>query len=101
MKQKTSRMVCGLGAIIAGLAPIVGGIAYSARVKSIEQRARESAMQHYEPIGNGGAIAYNLSGKISSNRKEMYTRMQKAYEQTMREHNLYNTDRDPYLRFIE
>ena len=41
--------------------------------------AQRAAMTHYQPVGNGGALA-TWYGKISQERQEMYKRMLKAYE---------------------
>ena len=44
-----------------------------------ERCAQRAAMTHYQPVGNGGALA-EMNGRISPERQAIYQKMQQAYE---------------------
>ncbi len=76
-----------LGGTLTGalLGMIVGGLVASISVSShykdiIEQNARRIARTHYEPIGNGGALA-TMHGNLSPERREMLTKVSETYKE--------------------
>jgi len=44
--------------------------------------ARKVAMYHYQPVGNGGALA-EMNGRVSAERTAMYDQIQEIYSQGM------------------
>ena len=98
MKQKILNRICTLAALIVPASTIGGIVIHSARNLGVERKAIDAARQHYVPISPGEAISYHARGHISPQRREMHKKMQQAYEQVMKERDLYKMHRDPYYR---
>ena len=103
--QKTSNkgMLEGLigfafGTFITSIVAL--GIGKTLINNTIEGCAQRAAMTHYQPVGNGGALAV-LYGRMSQGRIEMYKRMQRAYEEVAGKNNLSTLKYDALKFYAE
>jgi len=85
-KQKMSKngaLELLIGIVLGTFLTSIGYVAFEVEKATVDRTTRECAqravMTHYQPVGNGGALA-EMYGDLTQERQEMYKRMHRAYE---------------------
>lgn len=100
--QSAMKIGMVLGGIMVGTLAscITGFLVANVRENTVNECAQRAAMTHYEPVGNGGALAAWYE-KRSPERQEMYKRMQRAYEEVAGKDNLNTLEYDTLKFYAE